>query len=179
MQSDPIGLEGGENSFVYVGDNPLVRVDESGEISWKAIEAQDKIELMQDVWDAGALDTYKAGTVLKNKAEQSAKNFALLIYKGNRDLASKSIHNGIADAYRHCVWSCLMTLAFGEEDAKEIAYNHEVSGLRHKQPILEGWMDTYNNAIGRECAMDGLPMTCDEKCKYKALNGILVKINQY
>ncbi len=31
MQSDPIGLEGGENSFVYVGDNPLVRVDERGE----------------------------------------------------------------------------------------------------------------------------------------------------
>ena len=30
MQSDPIGLEGGENSFVYVGGNPLVRVDESG-----------------------------------------------------------------------------------------------------------------------------------------------------
>ena len=30
MQSDPIGLEGGENSFVYVGDNPLSRVDESG-----------------------------------------------------------------------------------------------------------------------------------------------------
>ena len=31
MQSDPVGLEGGENSFVYVGDNPLARVDESGE----------------------------------------------------------------------------------------------------------------------------------------------------
>ena len=30
MQSDPIGLDGGENSFVYVGDNPLVMVDESG-----------------------------------------------------------------------------------------------------------------------------------------------------
>ena len=30
MQSDPIGLEGGENSFVYVGNNPLVRMDESG-----------------------------------------------------------------------------------------------------------------------------------------------------
>ena len=30
MQSDPVGLEGGENSFVYVGDNPLVRVDERG-----------------------------------------------------------------------------------------------------------------------------------------------------
>jgi len=30
MQSDSIGLEGGENSFVYVGDNPLSRVDKLG-----------------------------------------------------------------------------------------------------------------------------------------------------
>jgi len=30
MQSDSVGLEGGDNSFVYVGNNPLVRVDESG-----------------------------------------------------------------------------------------------------------------------------------------------------
>ena len=33
MQSDPIGLEGGKNSFVYVGDNPLVRVDERGKVA--------------------------------------------------------------------------------------------------------------------------------------------------
>ena len=38
MQSDPIGLEGGENSFVYVGYNPLVRVDERGLIP-NALEA--------------------------------------------------------------------------------------------------------------------------------------------
>ena len=36
MQSDPVGLEGGENSFVYVGDNPLVRVDERGEF-WDTV----------------------------------------------------------------------------------------------------------------------------------------------
>ena len=36
MQSDPIGLDGGENSFVYVGDNPLVRVDERGEF-WDTV----------------------------------------------------------------------------------------------------------------------------------------------
>ena len=30
MQSDPIGLEGGENSFVYVGDNPNTLFDKNG-----------------------------------------------------------------------------------------------------------------------------------------------------
>ena len=31
MQSDPIGLDGGENSFVYVGDNPVVKYDLYGQ----------------------------------------------------------------------------------------------------------------------------------------------------
>jgi len=36
MQSDPVGLEGGENGFVYVGGNPLVRVDASGQF-WDTV----------------------------------------------------------------------------------------------------------------------------------------------
>ncbi len=30
MQSDPLGLEGGENSFVYIHNDPLLRSDPDG-----------------------------------------------------------------------------------------------------------------------------------------------------
>ena len=32
IQSDPIGFDGGVNTYLYVGANPVVRVDESGKI---------------------------------------------------------------------------------------------------------------------------------------------------
>jgi len=43
MQSDPIGLDGGENSFVYVGDNPLGRVDSKGLVDLNLFKPGDTI----------------------------------------------------------------------------------------------------------------------------------------
>jgi hypothetical protein len=63
-----------------------------------------------------------------------------------------SIHNGGADAYRHCYWSGLMAQKMGVETAKGFGDRHEEST---GQPQKERDMDLYNNAKGRSWASTG------------------------
>ena len=77
----------------------------------------------------------------------------------------KSLNSGKADAYRHCVWSCLMTQTFGAEDAKTIGENHEASGKRAGQSVTDKYMDLHNNEVGRSCGKNKRPETCETKCK--------------
>ncbi len=42
--------------------------------------------------------------------------------------------DGPADAFRHCYWSCLMTLNIGEEDAIEIGNYHKYREGRNRDP---------------------------------------------
>jgi hypothetical protein len=57
-----------------------------------------------------------------------------------------SLHNGIADAFRHCFWNALMAGHLGIETAAIIANRHEEAP---GQPIEEKNMDLHNNAHGR------------------------------
>jgi hypothetical protein len=63
------------------------------------------------------------------------------------------IHNGYADAFRHCYWSGRMTQEMGEETAKGFGDRHE---YRDTQPDKERDMDLHNNAMGRTWASAGL-----------------------
>ena len=47
IQSDPIGFDGGVNTYLYAGGNPVVRVDENGEFSF--CERKVNIENMENL----------------------------------------------------------------------------------------------------------------------------------
>jgi hypothetical protein len=59
------------------------------------------------------------------------------------------LHNGLADAFRHCYWSGLMTQKFGPKTAQGFTDRHEKVG---GQPHAEEVADQYNNAMGRQWA---------------------------
>lgn len=92
-----------------------------------------------------------AGNILagdaKNKAEEIAKKYKW------------SLHNGGADAFRHCYWSGLMTSAYGTSVAKGFGDRHEEDP---GQPKKEKDMDLNNNKKGRDwvSAKEGIKERC-------------------
>ena len=59
-------------------------------------------------------------------------------------------HLGPFDAFRHCVWNCLMTQRLSAARAEQFATGHENSG---PSPIsFDNQMDLHNNATGRSLA---------------------------
>ena len=56
------------------------------------------------------------------------------------------LHNGPADAFRHCYWSCRMTQEIGADQAERVGNVHEQCG---NGPQSETAMDLANNRAGR------------------------------
>lgn len=98
-------------------------------------------------WGAGPIDAYRASELAKEAL------------KAARQTGLPDLHNGPADAWRHCYWNCRMVQVIGEEDAADIAENHEKHG---GNSTAERMMDTWNNEEGRECSGD-----CDTCCQSK------------
>ncbi len=90
------------------------------------------------VWHVGALAGYRA------------KQLAAEALTAARQTGLPGIHNGPADAWRHCYWNCRMTAVIGKDDAAFIAENHEEQ--EEDNPTAERMMDTWNNKEGRDCA---------------------------
>ena len=61
------------------------------------------------------------------------------------------LRNDTADAFRHALWSFLMTRELGPEMAKRFGDAHEIS---RPNPDDERLMDLYNNHVGRVLALD-------------------------
>ncbi|GIV09507.1 MAG: hypothetical protein KatS3mg019_1598 [Fimbriimonadales bacterium] len=73
---------------------------------------------------------------------------------------------GPGDAFRHCVWACLVQKELGDFGYQHVVVDHENSTA----PWAGGYwdptyspMDLANDAVGRQCAMQK-NKTCEEAC---------------
>jgi hypothetical protein len=85
------------------------------------------------------------------------------------------LHDGPGDAFRHCVWSCLMTRDVGESMAAFIGRKHEeYEGPTENEKEIEAHnMDLANNALGRMCGLAGSKGSCPSLCTDALMRGNL------
>jgi RHS repeat-associated protein len=103
VESDRIGLRGGVNTYAYAEGNPVGNYDSKGLASSSLAETIGQIQAvgLGNAWQASndATDAAQAAVDAVNNNE---------IWGG-----IEGLHNGPADAFRHCTWSCLMTRSIG------------------------------------------------------------------
>jgi len=88
--------------------------------------------------------------------------------------ASRPAHNTEADAFRHCMWSAMMTKRSNSSFAKEFGDAHEQGDFN--QPYREQQMDLHNNSWGRLAGreLEGKSQrTVADRCQTYARNGNL------
>jgi len=158
---DPIGFAGGDtNLFGYVLGDPVNWVDPFGLASTK--------EKVMQVLAVGAIRAYAADK-LADEAMDATTNSGL-----------SGLHNGPADAFRHCYWNCRMAQAMHPNIAKKVGDIHEEYG---NNPPAETAMDLKNNLIGRDIGMScktriGKKSNARNKCSTKCLNAATTGILQ-
>jgi RHS repeat-associated protein len=159
-ESDPIGLSGGVNTYAYALSMPTMDIDPRGH---QAIFPGygDPQERSNQIDTVGA---WYAWIAQRDAAQalQEARNSGL-----------PGLHNGPADAFRHCTWSCLMTKDIGAENAMLVGNVHELNDTRRNQPTNELRMDLANNAVGRECGLVKNKKSCTQRCMDKYTSGLL------
>jgi RHS repeat-associated protein len=158
INRDPISERGGINLYAYVENDPILKKDSLGLDSLGFA-----LEGWNDVWAIGWVNSL-IGLGLSYGASSNAKSSKL-----------PGPNNGPQDAYRHCLWSCMMAGYMGPLAAKVAGDNHEGDNGEGAPRNAANAMDAANNAAGRAAAAGGGDCAC--KCRGLLGSGGLVGTN--
>jgi RHS repeat-associated protein len=154
ISRDPIGYSGGINLYRYADNNPVAVVDPSGTHSVKPRDPR-----------FPKPPTRGWRPIVTNKcciedAVRNAYRIANRHFPGTRGEL-----NGSEDAFRHCVWACLVRKTCGADAYNSGVIDHENDDAwwarGHWDPISSP-MDLANDEVGRKCAGKG--GTCENCC---------------
>ena len=142
------------HQYVYADSNPISLADPLGRAPCPLGEHL-TVLLAVGPWDV--ITAYN----LANQALSLASSIGL-----------QGLHDGRADAFRHCFWSCRMAQEIGVSDAKQVGDIHEDC---NPNPAAERAMDLYNNAKGISFGDNG-STDCKDACLNAACDGTLMTI---
>ncbi|MDR0703611.1 MAG: hypothetical protein LBF88_01340 [Planctomycetaceae bacterium] len=153
MSGDPIGFRGKDTNLIrYVKNRIVNKIDVKG-LSCTCGET---------ITVVAAVGPFNAW---------SARNLATEALNEAATCGLPGLHNGAADAFRHCYWSCRMTQKIGITNAKKVGDIHEECGAG---PPGETAMDLANNAVGRTIGATTHTATdCKTGCMAGVSSGLL------
>jgi hypothetical protein len=149
-----------EHTYGYAKDDPINFVDPNGRYPY----------YYGPYYTPGNLTEYEALLYHNSSNEDLLKLWRCRrrAFNAAENSGLNGAHNGLQDAYRHCVWQCCVANELGNAAARAWGYAHESFP---DNPSRERDMDMHNNAVGRDLAGDC--GSCEGKCKKAINNGRL------